>query len=56
MTVSQPNDPLEADVRQRWQKLFGEPLPITGGLELAIGILREIEDKAAGETDRSSNT
>lgn len=56
MTVSQPGDPLEAEVRQRWQKVFGEPLPITGGLELAIDILRELEDKAANETDRPGNT
>lgn len=52
VAVSEPGDLLEMEVRERWQKEFGEPLPITGGLELAISILSELEDKATGEAER----
>lgn len=44
-----PDDPLEIEVGLKWQKLFGEPLPITGALDLAVRILRDLEDEAAAE-------
>ena len=47
VTAPPPDDPREAEVGQKWQELFGEPLPITGALELAIGILRDLESEAA---------
>lgn len=56
MTISQSGDPLETEVKLRWQKVFGEPLPITGGLDLALGILRDFEDKAADEAERSNDS
>jgi hypothetical protein len=49
VTASQPDDPLEEEVGVKWQRLFGEPLPITGALDLAIGILRDLENEAADE-------
>lgn len=40
---------LEAEVRLRWRTVVGEPLPITGGLDLAISILQQIEKDADGQ-------
>jgi hypothetical protein len=52
LAAPQPDNRLETEIGEKWQRLFGEPLPITGALDLAIGILRDLEDQEAAEAKR----